>query len=368
MHLNQLNIVNYRNVEAAEVPLSTGINCFVGRNGAGKTNLLDAVYYLSFCKSMTGLPDSQNVRHEQPFFVIQGHYDLDGDPNEIYCGFKPGSKKQFKRNKKEYHRLAEHIGLLPLVIISPRDETLIAEGGEARRKYADSVISQCDSGYLDHLMAYGKLLSQRNALLKQMGETGVGTNTSLLDILDEQLCEHAMPIAQSRRHFVEWLRPVINQYYADIAGGAEQVDIAYNTCFDRYDLLQGLHDTHTRDLALGYTSRGIHKDDIEFSMGGYSMKRVGSQGQRKSFVIALKLAQYQYLTEQKKMRPILLLDDVFDKLDALRGDSLIELTASESFDQIFITDTDLQRLKRVLNRSAKDHKIFGVENGQVNLQ
>lgn len=385
MQLERLSIINYRNIESAELELSPGISCMVGPNGAGKTNILDTIYYLSFCKSLTGLPDSLNIRHNEPFFVIQGTYNLSAAPqtdgnatanedtvptpqarDEIYCGVKRGQKKQFKRNKKEYQRLTDHIGLLPLVLMSPADEDLINESAEARRRYADSVISQSDHPYMEALMAYNRLITQRNTLLKHMADQP-NADLTLLEVFDQQLAHYGTRISQRRRAFVEWLRPVVTELYGLISGmetsGTEGVTMTYVTGLDRYDLYDGLRDSRQRDLALGYTSRGIHKDDIDFSMGGYPLKKVGSQGQRKSFVIALKLAQYRYLTETLGTRPILLLDDVFDKLDAARGDNLIGLVASGNFDQIVITDTDMARLQRVLDKADKAFSIFTVQNG-----
>ena len=385
MQLERLSIINYRNIESAELELSPGISCMVGPNGAGKTNILDTIYYLSFCKSLTGLPDSLNIRHNEPFFVIQGTYNLSTAPqsdgnaaanedtvpppqarDEIYCGVKRGQKKQFKRNKKEYQRLTDHIGLLPLVLMSPADEDLINESAEARRRYADSVISQSDHPYMEALMAYNRLITQRNTLLKHMADQP-NADLTLLEVFDQQLAHYGTRISQRRRAFVEWLRPVVTELYGLISGmetsGTEGVTMTYVTGLDRYDLYDGLRDSRQRDLALGYTSRGIHKDDIDFSMGGYPLKKVGSQGQRKSFVIALKLAQYRYLTETLGTRPILLLDDVFDKLDAARGDNLIGLVASGNFDQIVITDTDMARLQRVLDKADKAFSIFTVQNG-----
>lgn len=366
MRLDKLSIVNYRNIGAADFAMSQGVNCFVGVNGAGKTNILDAIYYLSFCKSLSALPDSLNIRHDEPFFVLQGTYDAPSGPEDIYCGFKKGQKKQFKRNKKEYQRLAEHIGLLPLVVISPADEALISDSAEARRRYADSVISQCDSRYMDSLMAYNRLLTQRNALLKQMAASE-RPDLTLLDVFDQQLAMHGRVICQKRREFVGWLTPVVSRLYERIADGREAVTMTYVTCADRYDLYAGLVETRPRDLVLGYTSRGVHKDDIEMAMDGYPIKKVGSQGQRKSFVIALKLAQYDYLAQSKRTTPLLLLDDVFDKLDASRGDRLIAMMASDDFGQTFITDTDMERLQSVLGRMGKDYKIFTVDDGKVSI-
>ena len=366
MRLDKLSIVNYRNIGAADFVMSAGVNCFVGQNGAGKTNILDAIYYLSFCKSLSGLTDSVNIRHGEPFFVIQGSYDAPSGAEDIYCGFKAGQKKQFKRNKKEYQKLADHIGLLPLVVISPADEALISDSPEARRKYADSVISQCDKAYMDSLVAYNKLLTQRNALLKHLADHGGPmADTTLLDIFDQQMAQIGTAISAKRREFVAWLQPVVAELYHSIADGGESVEMKYVTGLDRYELYRGLVEARQRDLALGYTSRGIHKDDIDICMDGYPIKRVGSQGQRKSFVIALKLAQYRYLSERKQTSPILLLDDVFDKLDILRGERLISMMASDQFGQTFITDTNLTRLRDVLGKVGKDYKIFSIEDGRA---
>lgn len=365
MHLKQLHIINYRNIAQADLEFTVGINCFIGNNGAGKTNLLDTIYYLSFCKSYFGAPDSRNILHEQQMMAIQGTYERMDTEEVIMCGVRRGQKKQFRRNRKDYSRLAEHIGLLPLVIIAPDDDSLIAEGSEARRKYADSVISQCNSAYLDTLLRYNRVLTQRNALLKQLQDTQ-DPNLTLLDVFDQQLGTFGTAISHERERFVQWLRPVLTEHYLNIASSPETIDINYVTGLSRYELYQGLVDSRRRDLELGYTSRGIHKDDIEFTLGGYPIRQVGSQGQRKSFIIALKLAQFKYIEQHTNLKPILLLDDIFDKLDSRRGDNLIDLVARDAFAQIFITDTNKQRLLAVLQRVGKDYKIFHVTDGTVN--
>lgn len=364
MFLKNLHIINYRNLAQVDIALSDGINCFVGQNGAGKTNLLDVIYYMSFCKSFFSTPDAQNIRHDEQFFVLQGLYDRNGLDEQIYCGVKRGQKKQFKRNKKDYQRIADHIGLVPLVIIAPFDELLIAEGGEERRKYVDGVISQCDKSYLESLLRYNKFLQQRNALLKSLMDIEQ-PDFSLLDVIDMQMAQLGTFISKRRAEFIESLAPMLSEFYRIISSGHEPVSMTYVTGLQRYDLYEGLVEARRRDLALGYTSRGIHKDDIDFSLDGYPIRRVGSQGQRKSFVIALKLAQFQYLTKYNGVRPILLLDDVFDKLDALRGNNLISLVAGEMFDQIFISDTNQQRLQSVLQRANKDYRIFSVTDGAI---
>lgn len=370
MYLNKLHIINYRNIAQADIDLCQGINCFVGNNGAGKTNILDTVYYLSFCKSYTNVADSLNILHEQPFMVIQGEYLINDTEETIYCGIKRGRKKQFKRNKTDYVRLTDHIGLLPLVIIAPADEDLIADSAEARRKYMDYVISQSDVMYLDAIMRYAKILQNRNQHIKDLQEkieNGITVDYALLDILDEQLASIGQYISAKRRSFIEWLRPIVQQIYASISSSREEkIDVEYFTGLDKYDLLNGLKESRNRDLILGYTSRGIHKDDIIITYNGYPMKQVGSQGQRKSFVISLKLAQYRYLEFVTKKSPILLLDDIFDKLDDTRGDNLIKFVASESYGQIFISDTNKERLVRLQNSiNNKSFKIFDVVNGSI---
>lgn len=370
MFLQKLHIINYRNIAQADVNLCPGINCFVGNNGAGKTNLLDTVYYLSFCKSYTNVADSLNILHDQPFMVIQGEYLINNVEETIYCGVKRGRKKQFKRNKTDYTRITDHIGLLPLVIISPSDEDLIADAAEERRRYMDYVISQSDVTYLDAIMRYSKTLMNRNQHLKDLQakiDNGQTVDFALLDILDEQLSAIGHYISDKRRSFIEWLRPIVQKIYSSISSAdCENIDVQYFTGLDKYDLLSGLRESRNRDLILGYTSRGIHKDDITISYNGYPMKQVGSQGQRKSFVIALKLAQYRYLEFTTKKNPILLLDDIFDKLDDSRGDNLIRFVASESYGQIFISDTNKEHLVRLQNNiSNKPFKIFDVANGTI---
>ncbi|MCQ2265599.1 MAG: DNA replication/repair protein RecF [Bacteroidales bacterium] len=367
MILQELHILNYKNIREADLTFADKLNCFVGINGPGKTNLLDAIYYMSFCKSFFLTPDSQNIHHDEPFFVVQGGYVRNEIEEQIYCGVKRGQKKQFKRNKKDYQRIADHIGLLPLVIIAPFDELLIADGSEERRKYMDSVISQCDKTYLDVLLKYNKLLQQRNALLKQMQDLE-NPDLSLLDVFDMQMAQLGSFISQKRADFVAELKPILADYYQKISSGREIVEMNYVTGLQRYDLYEGLKEARNRDIALGYTSRGIHKDDVEFTLDTYPIRRVGSQGQRKSFVIALKLSQFQYLTKLNGFKPILLLDDVFDKLDSVRGDNLISLVANDQFSQIFITDTNRERLMRVLGQIGKEYKMFNVDNGVVNCE
>jgi DNA replication and repair protein RecF len=364
MFLKRLNILNYKNVSQAELSFCDGINCFIGPNGAGKTNLLDAVYYLSFCKSYFNAVDSQNISHDEDFFVIQGAFDRNEYDEQIYVALKRNQKKQFKRNKKEYSKLSEHIGLLPLVMISPSDERLIVEGSEQRRKYIDSVVSQYDKSYLELLIRYNRSLMQRNTLLKKSDRFGASLK-SQLDVWDEQLTVLGRKIYEQRTDFIEQLVPVFRDFYEHISGGHEVVDIVYQSQHQKGDVMEMLIENRERDLILGYTTRGIHKDDLQFLLSGQPVKKEGSQGQKKSFLIALKLAQYEFLSRHNGFGPVLLLDDVFDKLDADRGNRLIQLVAQARFRQIFITDTQKSRLSEIVEQTGKQNRFFEVNEGMV---
>ncbi len=365
MHIKHINIINFKNITQAELSFSSGINCFVGANGSGKTNMLDAFYYLSFCKSYFSSVDSMNIKHDEAFFVIQGEYDRKGEDENIYCGIKRNQKKQFKRNKKEYNRLSDHIGLLPLVIISPSDEQLITEGSEQRRKYIDSVVSQYDKVYLNNVIRYNRVLLQRNALLKQLRENNGDLN--MLDIWDSQIAELGEQIFKLRKEFINELVPVYNHYHSYISGNNDNVKLVYKSHFQDGDFIKQLEQNRQKDVILGYTSRGVHKDDIDLLLDGYPIKRTASQGQKKTFLIALKLAQFDFLFRHGGIKPILLLDDIFDKLDETRGGRLIDLVSEDHFKQIFITDTRQEHLDNLLEKIDKEHKIFKVSNGEFTL-
>ncbi|MFT3738536.1 MAG: DNA replication and repair protein RecF [Breznakibacter sp.] len=364
MYLQRLSIVNYRNIGQADLEFPQGINCFVGPNGSGKTNILDAVYYLSFCKSFQNPVDSQNVQHGQDFFMLQGWYEKTGGAEEVYCGFKLNQKKQFKRNKKEYPRLADHIGFIPLVSVSPADEMLVNEGSESRRKFMDSVISQYDKRYLDDLIRYARVLMQRNKLLKEMAEGNL-SGQGVVEVMDMQLTALAKSIHKARIDFLDEFLPVFNMHFADISGGAETVGLTYHSHLDRPGFEELLVQNLKRDTALGYTSKGIHKDDLEFVLDGHPLKREGSQGQKKSFVISLKLAQFDFLARHQGVKPILLLDDIFDKLDEDRGQSLLQMVSENHFNQIFVTHTHREALLAVLKNVGKEIKLFSVGKGEV---
>ena len=368
MLLKELNILNYKNIREASLHFSDKINAFVGLNGQGKTNILDAIYYLSFTKSAYNAIDSQNIHHDEDMAMIQGKYYSSDNEEIISCGIKRGVKKQFRRGKKDYKRLIDHIGLIPLVMVSPQDSELVVEGSDERRKFMDGVISQYSKSYLEHLTQYNVLLKQRNALLKQYAEQPEQLPDTLMEVLEQQMVSHAMPIYQARVQFIEQFVPYFQQVYSAISNDKELVSLVYQSQLHERDLLESLARTRSRDLILGWTSQGIHKDELEMMLGDYPLKRVGSQGQQKSYLLAMKLGQALYLNAEQILntQPILLLDDIFDKLDSERVERIIQLVGDERFGQIFITDTDRQHLTKILSQEHFDAKLFQVENGEVN--
>ncbi len=361
MVLQTLSILNYKNIAEAELAFSPKINCFIGDNGMGKTNLLDAIYYLSFCKSHSNPIDSQNILHEADFFMLTGKYTVNSTPEEIYCGMKRKQKKQFKRNKKEYERLSDHIGLLPLVMVSPDDAVLISEGSEERRKFIDGVISQFNHTYLQKLLQYNNALKQRNALLKAENVQ----DDSLYEIWEEQMAELGEFIYTERTKFINEFTPVFQQFYAEISGGKEQISLQYQSQHENRNILQSLAATRERDRILGYTTQGIHKDELEMLLDEFPMKRVGSQGQNKTYLISLKFAQYDFLKRTHKISPILLLDDIFDKLDAKRVQQIIRIVSGNLFGQIFISDTNREHLDTLLADLDNQAMIFTVKDGRI---
>lgn len=359
MKLEHLSIVNYKNIREADLDFSSGVNCLVGKNGMGKTNLLDAIYYLSFCHSANNPIDSQVIRHGEEFFVLEGTYS---DDLKIYCGMKRGTKKHFKRNKKEYKRLSEHIGLIPIVVVSPSDTLLIEGGSEERRRLMDMVISQYDPQYIEALNRYNKALQQRNVMLKAEEEP----NADVICLWEEQMATEGEIIYQKRTAFVQEMVPIFQQFYDTISGHQEQVALNYVSHCQRGPLLEVIQRDRFKDRAVGYSLHGIHRDDLEFSLGGHLMRREGSQGQNKTFVISLKLAQFEFLKRtNSKTTPLLLLDDIFDKLDVQRVEQIVSLVAGDDFGQIFITDTNREHLDKILSTSSHDYKIFYVDNGNV---
>lgn len=363
MYLKKISIIGFKNIEEAALDLSSGVNCFIGHNGVGKTNFLDAVYYLSFCKSSNCSLDSQVIRHESDFCVLDGLYENEnGDVENIYCGMKRGVKKRFRRNKKDYKRLSEHIGLIPLIMVSPSDTCLIEGASEERRRLMDVVISQTDAGYLASLNRYSKALQQRNILLKQETEP----DPMLLDVWEEQMAAEGERIFMKRDEFIRRLIPQFQEFYSCISGGKERVSLRYVSHCQRGPLLDIIRRDRFKDRVVGYSLHGVHRDDLEMLLGDYPMKREGSQGQNKTFVIALKLAQFSYLTETVTgTKPILLLDDVFDKLDAERVEQIVKLVSGDSFGQIFLTDTNRDHLDRILRATDSRYRIFTIDNGNV---
>ena len=373
MILKRLSILNYKNIGEAQLELSPKMNCFIGSNGMGKTNVLDAVYYLSFCRSASNPIDSQVIRHEEPFCMIEGQYQTVGAESQepmanseqltISVGMKRGQKKHFKRNKKEYKRLSEHIGLIPLVVVAPADAMLIEGGSEERRKLMDMVIAQYDRSYIDALSRYNNALQQRNILLKMEDPA---PDPLLMQLWEEQMAEAGETLYEKRRAFVDELIPLFQEYYQHISGGQERVGLTYVSHCQRGPLLEVIQRDRHKDMVVGYSLHGVHRDDLEFTLDGHLMKREGSQGQNKTYVIALKLAQFDFLKRTgAKTTPLLLLDDIFDKLDAHRVEQIVRLVSNDNFGQIFITDTNRDHLDQILSTTSLDYKIFHVSEGEV---
>lgn len=363
MWLKRISILSYKNLEEVELSFSHKLNCIIGKNGMGKTNLMDAVYYLSFCKSATNPIDSQNIQHGHEFFVIQGFYETDhGEPEEVYCGLKRKQKKQFKRNKKEYSRLSDHIGLIPLVMVSPADSILIGGGSEERRRFMDVVISQFDREYLDALIRYNKALQQRNTLLKADMEP----DDELMLVWEEMMAAAGAVVYRKRKEFIDEFIPVFQSYYSYISQDREQVSLSYESHLEQADLLTLLKENRQRDRIMGYSLKGVHKDDLIMKLGEFPIKREGSQGQNKTYLIALKLAQFDFLKRTgSQTTPLVLLDDIFDKLDALRVEQIVKLVSGDNFGQIFITDTNREHLDKILHKLDGDYAVFEVESGTV---
>jgi len=363
MILKHLSIINYKNIAQAELEFSPKINCFIGNNGMGKTNLLDAVYYLSFCKSGTNPIDSQIINHNADVCMLQGKYEFENDTTEeIYCGIRRRQKKQFKRNKKEYERIADHIGLIPLVMISPTDNELITGGSDERRKFMDIAISQFDKSYLQALIRYNKALQQRNVLLKNEERA---IDLTLLELWEDQLIDDGKIINEKRKVFIEEFTPIFNTFYARISQSNETVSFDYISKLNDADFREALITNRRRDIAIGHTTTGIHRDDLEMLLDGHSIKKVGSQGQNKTYFVSLKLAQFHFLLTTGRTTPILLLDDIFDRLDAYRVEEIVKLVSGAEFGQIFISDTNRESLDKMLEQQNNDFHIYSVENGEI---
>ncbi|MCL2414707.1 MAG: DNA replication/repair protein RecF [Bacteroidales bacterium] len=361
MHLKSLNITNFKNYPELALEFSPNINCFAGNNGVGKTNLLDAIHYLSFCKSFVQSADMQNIRHNEDFFAIHGTFEKNGQAEVVSCIQKRGSRKIMRLNKKDYERFSDHIGLFPVVMISPYDSSLIDDGSDVRRKFMDIVISQFDKFYLEHLIAYNQTLEQRNKFLKseQFDET-------LCDVFDQKLIQHGSKIFESRKKFLDQFSTIFQQYFNTLSKGSECVEIRYNSQLqDSLSFAEQLQSSRQKDRMLQFTSVGIHKDDLVLLINDFAIKKFGSQGQQKSFTLAMRLAQLEFTKQQNGCFPILLLDDIFDKLDKSRILRLLELVGHNDFGQVFITDTDARRLESFLNEQYISFKLFEISENTI---
>lgn len=377
MVLQEIHIDNFKNISEADIRFSDKTNCFLGDNGMGKSNLLDAVYYLSFCKSFSGQPDAMLVRNDATFMMLRGNYLRNGEPEELQFGFQAGHRKKFRRGGKEYKRLSEHIGLFPLVMAAPSDTDLIRGGSEIRRKFIDRIISQTDAGYLHFLIRYNTLLESRNKLLRDAPPDRCFDSGGLIETLDLQMTQAADYISAARRKWFGVFSNIFGKYYCSIAGErSETVALTYNTTVspENFPLYEQLGARMKRDLVLGYTSAGIHRDDFDMKINGMPLARSASQGQCKTFVVAMRLAQYEFLSEATGLKPLLLLDDIFDKLDAGRVERIINTVSGDDFGQIFITDTNRENLDTIMyargNVSGADNqscRLWMVESGKFTL-
>ena len=358
MYLRKLALLNFKNIAQGELTLCPGINCLVGDNGAGKTNFIDAVHYLSMCKSAFGMTDGQTIRHGEEFFMAEGAYTTDaGKSEQIVCSFSRKGGKILKRNGKEYERLSEHVGLIPTVVVSPADSTLISDAADERRRFLNAFISTLDRAYLHALVRYNSILAERNRLLKMQPDE------TMLSIYDQQLIEQGELIHARRKAYVEQLQPRVAQYYRQLSDDREQVELTYRSELNERPFVEVLQAARQRDFANEFTTSGIHRDDMVLRIGGYPLRKYGSQGQQKSFLIALKLAQYTLLSELLHEQPILLLDDLFDKLDGSRVEQLIRLVSDAQFGQILITDCNPTRLRTILDRAEATYTLYEVAQG-----
>ncbi len=363
MILKSLSLLNYKNFESINFEFDDKINCFVGNNGVGKTNILDAIYHLSFGKSYFNPITSQNIKHNTDFFVVDGLYEKDDRDEKVIVSAKRGQKKVIKRNGKAYDTFSEHIGFLPLVIISPADRDIITEGSDTRRKFIDGVISQSDKTYLTTLIKYSKIVAQRNSLLKYFA-VNTTFDATTLDVYNQQLHEYGSSIYEKRTAFLKTFIPIFLNRYDAISSGKEKVTLTYQSKLSEIPLLALLEQSIAKDRMLQYTSVGIHKDDLSFEIDEHPIKKFGSQGQQKSFLIALKLAQFDFIKKHSKVNPILLLDDIFDKLDEKRVEHIIKLVDDQNFGQLFISDTHAERTEEVVKKISQSYKIITLKGNQ----
>lgn len=362
MHLKQLDIINFKNIESSSISLGNKVNCFTGNNGTGKTNILDAIFYMSLCKSALGVTDGQCVRHGSDFFMLEGSYDISAKGIEtIACSYKRGASKVIKRNDKEYGKLIDHVGLFPVVLVSPSDNSLIFSSDD-RRRYINAFLSQIDKEYLVALMKYNSVLMQRNKLLKDIYNNGA---QEILDIIDAQLCSYAKVIHSKRRDLINALSPIVEEYYSILSDNRESIDMTYDSDLNQASAEDLLSAGREKDFIMKHTTTGVHRDDISMSISGMPIRKFGSQGQQKSLLIALKLSQFDIITKHKGFKPILLLDDIFDKLDIGRVENLISMVSQDKFGQIFITDSNKIRLDSILSGIKQTYCIFDVVNGII---
>jgi len=362
MFLRRLVLSNFKNYNEADLEFSPRINCFVGDNGVGKTNILDAIHYLSLTKSYFTNVDSVNIRHGQDYFIVKGYFEKDSEDVEVYCGFQKDKRKVFKKDGKEYSRLADHIGRFPVVMISPYDSIIITDGSEERRKFMNNVISQYDRNYLNDVIKYNKALKTRNRLLKEM-VSGSRFDREVLSVWEDQMTGPADNIHSARKMFVNQLIPVFQKYYTHISANREQVDLTYKSQLGDASFAELLKESAEKDMALQYTTAGIHRDDMVLGMDGYPIREQGSQGQQKSYLVALKLAKYDYILSMGGTSPVLLMDDIFDKFDENRVAQIIKLVSEKSFGQIFITDTHQDRMQKILYEINIEFRLFRINNG-----
>ncbi|PLX22861.1 MAG: DNA replication and repair protein RecF [Salinivirgaceae bacterium] len=366
MFLKKLTLLNFKNYESAQAELSEAINCFVGDNGSGKTNLLEAVYYLSLCKSCFNIPDLQNIKIGEQFFMIDGDFHIKDETEKIICAVQEGLKKKFSRNKKEYTRLSDHIGLIPAVLSTPSDTQLVYAASDERRRFLNGLISQHDRAYLQNVIDYNKALEQRNRLLKNFAQTNTWDELAL-EIWDETMSQTGEKIFESRKELIDKLKPVFQKYYSFISGDNEEVSLVYKSDLENGSLKELLNESRQADRFAQRSTIGIHRDDLVFLIGDRNIKKTGSQGQQKTYLVALKFGQFDLIKGITSKKPLLLLDDVFDKLDAGRVERIISLVAEENFGQIFITDANKVRVDKVLEKVSSDHRIFKVQAGKLEL-
>lgn len=364
MHLHQLKLTNFKNYGQQSLELSPRLNCFTGLNGMGKTNVLDAVHFLCLCKSHSGLPDRNLVRHEQSFLRLEGWFEQPGEQTRIVAKFAVGQRKEIERNGVPYSRLIDYIGQFPVVMIAPDDVSLVQAGSEERRRFLDTTLAQISPGYLHNLVVYNHLLKQRNALLKAFAEER-RFDATLLESIDRQLPGPAQLLFAQRRTFIEGLRPLLQDAYTTLSGGQETVEATYQSDLEDGDFAEILPTVLEKDRLLQRTTRGPHRDDLALFMDGHPVKKFASQGQLKSFLLALRLAQYEVLRQEKGVAPLLLLDDIFDKLDEQRVRHLIGLLLGRDFGQIFITDTQRGRIESIVASFTGEYRIFEVVDGSI---